>query len=223
MNKTTVLIVEDMALTALEIKQTLLRMDYHVTDIASNYADALISIKKNRPDILLLDINLKGAQDGIELATTIHNTNPIPLIYLTSDNSEETMLRAAQTDPSAYLSKPFRPEELQSNLMIALHKRVHNTLQPLGDNYFYDEVTKNIYFQDTPIHLSLNEKLLLEVLINAKEIIVPFNIIEEHIWGGNPPSAENTLRNLLYRLRSKLSSLNIETIPSFGYRLVLSS
>jgi len=224
MDKINILIVEDMALTSMEIKLTLLRMGYGVTDIVSNYDDALKSIQQKRPNLILLDIDLKYDKDGIELAKTIHKTDTIPFIYLTSDNSDETMLRAAQTNPSAYLSKPFRHEELKSNLLIALNKmKTQNILQDLGDMYFYDKITKNIYYHDIPIHLSSNEKSLLKVLIDAKGTIVPFNIVENFIWGDNPPTAENTLRNLLYRLRSKLKHMTIETISSFGYRLILSS
>jgi DNA-binding response OmpR family regulator len=216
-----VLIVEDMALTALEIKQTLLKMGYPVTDIVNSFSEALESIRKIQPDIILLDIDLKGEKTGIDLAKVIQNTTSIPFIYLTSDSSEETMIDAAHTNPSAYLSKPFRAEELQSNLMICLHKRVQNTLQALGNGYFYDAIGKNIYLKDTPILLSHNEQLLIDILVNAKGQIVPFNIVEEHIWKSHPPSAENTLRNLIYRLRTKLSKLTIETVPTFGYKLIL--
>jgi len=224
MHKIDILIVEDMALTAMEIKQTLLRMGYSVTDIVSNYDDALKSIQQKRPNLILLDIDLKYDKDGIELAKTIHKADTIPFIYLTSDNSDETMMRAAQTNPSAYLSKPFRQEELKSNLLIALNKmKTQNILQDLGNGYFYDNTAKNIYYFDAPIHLSSNEKSLLKVLVDANGAVVPFNIAEDFIWGNTPPSAENTLRNLLYRLRSKLEHITIETIPSFGYRLILSS
>ncbi len=211
-----------MAITAIEIKRSLIKMGFNVTDIVSNYDDALKSIQYKRPNVMLIDIGLKNEKDGIDLAITIQEIDTIPFIYLTSDNSEETIARAAQTNPSAYLSKPFRREELKSNLLIALHKTtIQNILKAVGNGYFYDNITKNIYHLDTPIHLSYNEKLLLEILINGRNSIVPFNIIEEHIWGINSPVAENSQRSLIHRLRSKLKDLPIETIPSFGYRLVI--
>ncbi len=71
------------------------------------------------------------------------------------------------------------------------------------------------------IYLSSNDKLFLQLLVESKGSLVPLNVIEEHLWGENAPLAENSLRNLVYRLRMKLKDLPIETIPSFGYRLVI--
>ena len=68
MDNKSILIVEDMALTAMEIQQTLIRMGYAVTDIVSNYEAALRSIARARPSLVLLDIDLKGDKDGITLA-----------------------------------------------------------------------------------------------------------------------------------------------------------
>jgi DNA-binding response OmpR family regulator len=225
MDKKSILIVEDMALTAIEIQQTLKQIGYTVTDIANNYSDALKSIARTEPHLILLDIDIKGEKDGIDLANTLQKTNSIPFIYLTSDNSDETMQRASQTSPSAYLSKPFRVEELKSNLLIAFNKahNIQKHLISLGNGYHYDTIAKNIYLHKQPIHLSQNEKAFIDILIKAGNNIVPSHIIEEYIWKDDIPSSENTLRTLLYRLRSKLENLSIETIPSFGYRLILCS
>lgn len=221
MDKKNVLIVEDIIITAMDIKKSLLQMDYEVTDIVSNYDDALKSIDKKKPDIILLDIGLKGRKDGIELAQAIHKMGPIPIIYLTSNQDNETMLKAAATNPSAYLSKPFRRNELKSNLLIALNKtQKTTTLQPLGSEYLYDKKTKKIYYKKIPIYLSSKEKLFLQLLVESKGSLVPIDVIEEHLWGEDAPLAENSLRSLVYRLRTKLKYLPIETVPSFGYRLL---
>jgi len=222
MNEINILIVEDVSITALEIKKSLMQMGYSVTDIASSYEDALRSIKRKKPDIILLDIDLKGEKNGIALAKTIRKNDSIPFIYLTSDNNDDTMREASKTDPAAYLMKPFRREELKSNLMIILNKiQQKNALQPLGYEYYYDNKTKKIYHKRVPIYLSSNEKLFLQLLVESKGSLVPLNIIEEHLWGEDAPLAENSLRSLVYRLRTKLKDLPIETIHSFGYRLVI--
>jgi DNA-binding response OmpR family regulator len=222
MNEVNILIVEDVSITALEIKKSLMQMGYSVTDIASSYEGALRSIKRKKPDIILLDIDLKGEKNGIELAKTIRKNDSIPFIYLTSDNNDDTMIEASKTDPAAYLMKPFRREELKSNLMIALNKKQKtNTLQSLGSKYYYDKKTKKIYHEGAPIYLSSNERLFLQLLIESKGTLVPLDVIEEHLWGEDAPLAENSLRSLVYRLRAKLKYLPIETIHSFGYRLVI--
>jgi two-component system, OmpR family, response regulator len=222
MKEVNILIVEDVSITALEIKKSLMQMGYSVTDIASSYEDALQSIKRKKPDIILLDIDLKGEKNGIELAKTICKNDSIPFIYLTSDDNDDTMREASKTDPAAYLMKPFRREELKSNLMIVLNKiQQKNTLLPLSCEYYYDNKTKKIYHKRVPIYLSSNEKLFLQLLVESKGSLVPLNIIEEHLWGEDAPLAENSLRSLVYRLRTKLKDLPIETIPSFGYRLMI--
>ncbi len=222
MNEINILIVEDVSITALEIKKSLIKMGYSVTDIVSSYEDALQSIKQKKPDIILLDIDLKSKKNGIELAKKISENDPIPFIYLTSDNNDDTMREASKTDPAAYLTKPFRREELKSNLMIVLNKiQQKNALQSLGREYYYDNKSKKIYHKKVPIYLGSNERLFLQLLVESKGSIVPVNVIEEHLWGENAPLAENSLRNLVYRLRMKLKDLPIETIPSFGYRLVI--
>ncbi|MBN2768397.1 MAG: response regulator [Campylobacterales bacterium] len=220
MSKGKILIVEDWAITALEIERSLAKMGYEVTEITNSYESALKSIEKEKPDAILLDIGLKGKKDGIELAQKIDAS--IPIVYLTSSQDEETMIRAAYTNPSAYLSKPFRREELRSNLLIALNKaHTQNNLEAIGYGYSYDYTTKNIYHDTKPIYLSANEKLLLQIFVESKNKIIPADIIKERIWGVDAVIAENSLRTLLYRLRNKLEHLPIETIPSFGYKLYI--
>ncbi|CAA6809970.1 MAG: DNA-binding response regulator [uncultured Sulfurovum sp.] len=222
MDKEQVLIVEDMAITAMYIKNSLIKMGYSVTSIVSNYNDALNSIKQNTPDLILIDINLKGKKDGIELAEAIQSNNLIPFIYLTSDHSDGTIERAAKTNPSAYLSKPIRHEEIKSNVHIALKQSLpKNKIQDLGQGYTYDLVTKNIYRDDIPISLSPKERQLLDILVRSTNSLVPMNILEEHIWGSFVTGAENSLRNLVYRLKKKLPNLTIKTMKSIGYKLIL--
>ena len=224
MYRKSILIVEDMVLTAKTIEKAVISLGYRVTKRVKSYEDALKSIQEERPDIMLVDIGLKGEKDGIDLVETVHRTDAIPFIYLTSKDDDKTIEKIANTKPAAYLSKPFRIIELKNNLKIAAEKvKTQNRLQPLGNGYFYDDVTKNIFYHNKHIPLGINLKLFLEILIEGRGNIVPVNVIEAHIWGNEPPSAENALRNLLYRLRLELPYLNIETAPKCGYKLVIPS
>ena len=224
MHKKSILIVEDMVLTAKHIEKTVISLGYRVTNRVKSYEDALKSIQEERPDVMLIDIGLKGEKDGVDLVTTIHKTDAIPFIYLTSNDDDKTIDRIARTKPAAYLSKPFRIEELKYNLKIAVGKtQLQNELQSLGNGYFYDAITKNIYYHNKHIPLGVNLKSLLEILIEGRGNMVPINIIEGHIWGDDSPISENALRNLIYRLRLELKFLPIETIPRCGYKLVIAS
>lgn len=219
MNKVKILIVEDMALIALNIKNTLLQLGYTTTEMVDNYDSAIKSINNHKPDAVIIDIGLKGTKTGIDLATKIQRTYSIPFIYLTSDASEETIEKINDNYP--YLIKPYKKDDLKVNLHKILHKnKTQNLLYSLANNYTYDTLTLNIYHKNKPIHLSPKEKLFLNILISGKNDVIPFNIVENHIWKDNPPIAENALRNILSSLRSKLEFLTIETVPSVGYKLI---
>ncbi|MEJ2496322.1 MAG: response regulator [Sulfurovaceae bacterium] len=122
MNEINILIVEDVSITALEIKKSLIKIGYSVTDIASSYEDALQSIRRKRPDIVLLDIDLKGEKNGIELAKTIRKNDSIPFIYLTSDNNDDTMREASTTDHSA--------SQFQREIIFTATSRVQRKFSP---------------------------------------------------------------------------------------------
>lgn len=227
MNKIDILIVEDEAIVGLDIKRTILRMGFSVNNMVTNYDDAINSIKKKSPDIILLDINLKNSKDGIEIAKEINKTSNIPIIYLTAFADDKTMQRAVQTKPIGYLVKPFKREDLKSVLQLCIYKinskhYIDSELTPIGNDYFYDIDNHNLFFKEYPIKLSHKENLLLELLMESKGNIVPFYTLEEHIWEGNPVS-NSALRTLLYRLRGKLDYKLIETIPSFGLKLSFSN
>ena len=170
MAKVNILIVEDEAIVALDIKRTILKMGFSVTDMVTNYDDAIKSVEEKKPDILLLDINLKNSKDGIETATAIKKIVDVPILYLTAFSDDETIKRAVQTNPIGYLVKPFKQEDLKSVLQLGIYKMqsevsLESELTPLGEGYFYDLVNHNLFFQQHPIKLSQKEKLLLELLI----------------------------------------------------------
>jgi len=215
-----ILVVEDEALVALEIKRAIAKIGFTIVDMVTNYDSAIQSIEHHQPDLILLDINLKNSRDGIEIA---HYAQSIPVVYLTAYADDKTMQRAMQTNPLGYLVKPFKREDLKSILFLSLYKLKNHpqTSTPrmkIGNGYCYDTSNKNLFFNDFPIKLSSKEKALLELLIEARGTIVPFGVLEEYIWEGNPVS-EGSLRVLLHRLRGKMEYKLIETIPSFGCRL----
>lgn len=113
-----ILIVEDEPLIADDIADTLERNGYHVVGIADEAQDALDIIAKHSPNIALLDVNIEGNQDGIELATML----TIPFVFLTSYYDQKTLDRAKKTNPSGYIVKPFNESDLIANVEIALSR-----------------------------------------------------------------------------------------------------
>ncbi len=225
MPKTKVLIVEDEIIIALEMKQCLEKLDFEITNTAKNYNSAIKSCQMNKPDIILMDINLKNSKDGIETVKKIHLTNNIPVIYITAFSDEYTIKRAIETKPVSYLIKPFKREELKSNILLGLYKQKEagnsylstNNLN-LGLDYYYNEEKNRLYYKDVLIKLSAKESCLLKVLIDAKGKTVSFEELESFIWVNNHVS-KSTLRTLIYRLRSKLEYKLIETMPMGACRI----
>lgn len=114
MNKNnTILIVEDEMIIAANISLQLTQLGYIVSGIVSNADDVLTHLSQNIPDIILMDINLKGNKDGIEVAKSIQNDFKIPIIYLTANSDEVHFERAKATNPYAFISKPFKKLDLQ--------------------------------------------------------------------------------------------------------------
>ncbi len=122
MDNIKIMIVEDEAIVAEDIKHMLKSMDYQVPAVVSTANDAIKMAEETLPHLVLMDIMLKGNSDGIEAAQVIHKNFGIPIIYLTAYADEPTLQRAKLTQPYGYIIKPFEKKELKTNIEIALYK-----------------------------------------------------------------------------------------------------
>ena len=224
MEKIDILIVEDESIAARNIRQTILELGYEVSQIVSNYDDCIKALKQHTPTLILLDITLKHSKSGIEIAREINRHYRIPFIYITANSDEETLAQAMPTNPCGYIVKPFKQEDIKSEIFKCLYQVanpqtiVMPLMTDLGKGYFYDMEKHLLYLKELPLKLSPKEKTLIEILIMNKGSIVTNSILEEIIWEGNPVS-ENGLRMLVSRLRMKINPTIIENIPGIGYRV----
>jgi signal transduction histidine kinase len=115
-----ILVVEDERIIALHLRQQLTALGYDVPNAVSTGDHALHRIKEAPPDLVLMDINLKGPLDGIETAAAIPPGYHIPIIYLTAWSDDATLRRAAATNPYGYLLKPFSERELHAMIQMTL-------------------------------------------------------------------------------------------------------
>jgi DNA-binding LytR/AlgR family response regulator len=104
-------------------------LGYEVSGIVARGEEALENIKNNVPDIVLLDIQLKGELDGIETAQLMQKDNDIPIIYLTSNVDDANFNRAKETNPSAFISKPFKKLDLQRAIELTANGVVENEIK----------------------------------------------------------------------------------------------
>jgi DNA-binding NarL/FixJ family response regulator len=121
MKKISVLVIEDNPLIAADIEQCLDNINFTVSGTAYNYADALIQLESNTPDVVLMDINLGEDRDGIDLGKIINDSYQIPFVYLTSNSDRMTIERAKITCPAGYIIKPFDEHDLLAAIEIALY------------------------------------------------------------------------------------------------------
>ncbi|MCZ3365699.1 MULTISPECIES: response regulator [Methanobacterium] len=120
-----ILIVEDESIVALDIQDKVERLGYGVLAVVSSGEKAIEEVKKSQPDLVLMDIVLKGEIDGIETAERIREHFNIPIIYLTAHSDNQTLNRAKITGPFGYLVKPFVDSELRSAIEEVLSKQGH--------------------------------------------------------------------------------------------------
>jgi PAS domain S-box-containing protein len=119
---TTILIVEDEGLIALDLKKKLEQFGYSVPAIADTGEDALLAVEQRRPSLVLMDIHLRGAQDGIEVADQIRRRFQVPVMFVTAHADKETLDRARITEPFGYIVKPFHSVDFRAHIEIALWK-----------------------------------------------------------------------------------------------------
>ncbi|NAS11961.1 LytR/AlgR family response regulator transcription factor [Poritiphilus flavus] len=155
-----ILIVEDEMLIGAKISLQLSNLGYEVTGIVARGKEAIQHIAHERPDMVLLDINLKGDVDGIETAHVIKKEYDIPIIFLTANSDEEHFERAKATQPEAFISKPFKKLDLERAVALISNKlrasndtlgnRETHRATVLDDSIFVrqrDELVK-VYLQD---------------------------------------------------------------------------
>ncbi len=122
MSKGKILIVEDEGITALHLKNVLEGLGYEIAGVSSYGDEAINRATEARPDLVLMDIVLKGIVDGIDAAEKIRAILNIPVIYLTSHTDDSTLQRAKLTEPSGYIVKPFNERDLLIAIEFALYR-----------------------------------------------------------------------------------------------------
>lgn len=122
MTKETILVVEDETLVGLELKEDLERLGYFVPEVLESGEAVVQAVARHQPDLMLMDIRLRGSLDGIEAAYQAKAEFDLPVIYLTAYSDPDTLRRAALTGPDAFLLKPFDERELAANVQLALSR-----------------------------------------------------------------------------------------------------
>jgi PAS domain S-box-containing protein len=163
MTEAKILIVEDEGIIAKSLKVVLEEFGYEISSITSSGEEAIKKVKKDKPDLVLMDIMLKGDINGIEAAKKIKSDFNIPVIYLTAYTDKQILERAKITEPFGYIVKPFENRELCSTIEIALYKnqmekkidRLNRVLRAIRNvnKLITREKDRNILLQKACAHL----------------------------------------------------------------------
>ncbi len=133
MENARILIVEDQNIIALDLKNRLTSLGYVVSAMLAYGEEAVAKTEEIKPDLILMDIVLKGEMDGVQAAEQIQNRYDLPIIYLTAHSDERTLQRATVTEPYGYILKPFEDRELHMAIEMALYKhRMEGRLKEQG-------------------------------------------------------------------------------------------
>jgi len=145
MSQAQILVVEDESIVANDIRRRLTNLGYAVVDMAASAQEAIEKAEERHPDLVLMDIVLKGPMDGVEAAEYIRAHFDIPIVYLTAYADDRTLQRAKITEPFGYILKPFEERDLHISIQMALYKHqmerkvqaseewLAATLQSIGD------------------------------------------------------------------------------------------
>lgn len=243
-----VLVVEDEALLALDLAVCLETMGHDVV-VATTGLEAIESAYRLRPDIVLMDIRLKGSMDGIEASISIRSQIDIPVIFLTAHSDHETVERASAVRPAGYIVKPFNAAGLRASIQLALGRARHEAEDPgaqpassqitrltpppklpwkreiVVGNLRIDPVLHRVFCGERQINLTKKEFLILQHL--AEHPGTPFSPQDllSKLWGPGYSHYAKSVRNYLGNLRRKIdrasgAGISIETIRGVGYRLL---
>lgn len=191
-----ILIVEDEAIIAEDLRITLEEIGYRVAGVASSYEEAIKLIDLEKPDFVILDIIIKGPRDGIALGTDIHDKYNIPFIFLTSHADKATVTRAKAAHPSGYLLKPFEQDDLYSAIEIGLSNfSAHREASPedkIKEHEGSLAINDSLFIRDNQIYIKVPFNDILYIKVDGNYLKICSND-SHHMVRGTLKDALDTL------------------------------
>lgn len=209
LDRTRVLIVENESLVGCDIASTLGTLGYEVVGVCRSGEDALTMADDLRPDVVLMDVHLSGALDGIETARRMQKRNAVSVIYLTACADAETVGRARDTHPCGYLLKPYTEDELRATLEMAVARHRADQVRQRREQSFFQA------FQ------SLSDGV---ITCDVTGRIISLNSTAQRLLGWNSAEANGRQLGEIYAIRQpngEPAPLNAES--SEARRLALTS
>lgn len=226
-----IMIVEDEVITQRHLQDILSQHKVNVSGCFDNAADTLAALNDIECSMILMDINIKGPVDGIQLAKKILETYPLPIVFITAHNDDATLEELLELAPYGFISKPFSSKEVLVALKIAykrylVHTETSNvrvidessTDIVINEYYVYSPSVLMLYYDGQVVKLNKKQTMLIEILSKNVNTIVIYDTLIIHLWEDDTV-ADSTLRTLVYSVRKLLPDLPIVSHSKLGYSL----
>jgi len=221
-----VLVAEDDTDLSALIGFTLRQAGFQVHTVHTGRA-ALTAFDHERPDFLLLDINMPEP-NGLDVCRTIRSRSPVPIMMLTARSHEDDMILALDCGADDYVVKPFSPRSLLARVKALARRSETATLETLSAGQFQLDLEQHLLTIRGQGQLLLTplETKALHALMTAPGRTVSTDKLLNHIWGHAATRDRRTLKQLIYRLRQKLERdpsvpQVLQTTPGSGYKLFI--
>jgi DNA-binding response OmpR family regulator len=210
----------------LELLSFLVQRDGFRPILATDGASALQLLNEARPDLVVLDIRL-GADDGLQVLQAVRRSSEVPVILLSSLDSEADIERGLELGADDYIAKPIAFREFAARIRAVLRRTCAAPLSieptdhwmrvgPLALNAREHKAT----LDELPLALTRTEFRLLQLLMENADRVVPHRVLLKQVWGYDDPNATDVVRAAVYRLRRKLVEASsqpvIRTLPGIG-------
>ena len=221
------MIVEDNLSTQKILKSAFNALNILETEYFRTGIEALNSFQPNKYEVILMDIELKGSMDGIQLSKKLLKQFDIPIVFMTGHSDIELFSEVLEIAPYGFLQKPFTLSELQRTLLLAYTRYLSEnnkfmqkttSIIPINGIYSYSKKDKHLYKNKEKVKLNIKEYKLLEILISNINKVVSFDKIIYQIWD-EAPVADSSLRTLIYSIKRKLPKFPIVSYSKLGYSL----
>lgn len=223
MNNATILVVDDEPQIRRVLRSTLSSQGYVITD-AKTGEEAVESVRKNKPDLVLLDMNMPG-MGGIEACREIRRSSDAPILMLTVRNAERDKVLALDAGADDYVVKPFGIEELLARIRAALRRYAPGDALPpyISKELTLDFESRQLTVRGQEVHLTPKEFDVLKHLIANQGKPLTHRRILQSVWGPDYGEETENLRVVINQLRKKIETdpahpKYIRTEPWVGYR-----
>lgn len=205
MSKNNILVVEDEAIVSKDIQQSLKKLGYNIVGTAATGEKAIVLANEFKPDLVLMDIMLKGEMSGIEAAQQIKAQLNIPVIYLTAYADENTLAKAKVTEPYGYIIKPFKEIDLHTSIEMALYKHTKER-EVIKERDFLYALVENKEDEGV-IFVKSNSRL---VKVNTHQILFVEALKDYVVINTN--EAKYTIHSTMKDIQKKLPSKDFQRI-----------